>query len=58
MAFTKIDHKTYEGTIPPGSDLVIAEKGNEEKTALILYGFDEIGDFDSEFTEPVYGFMD
>jgi hypothetical protein len=55
--FTKIDPKTYKGGIPRGKDLVIAEDGDEEDTALVLYGFDEIGMMDGEFTNPVYGFM-
>ena len=41
--------------IPPGEDLVVFEKGDTE-SALVLYGFDEIGMFDSDFTNPTYGF--
>jgi len=55
--FKKIDQNTYIGGIPPGKDLVVAEEGNEVDTALVLYGFDEVGYLDSEFTKPVYGFL-
>lgn len=58
MNFTQINPDTYEGEIPSGTELVIMEKGDQTgETALTLYGFDEIGMFDSEFTSPVYGFM-
>jgi len=57
MTFEKIDVNNYEGVIPAGKDLVIAEQGNEEDTALVLYGWDEVGLMESEFTKPVYGFM-
>ena len=36
---------------------ITASDGDEEDTALVLYGFDEIGMMDDEFTNPVYGFM-
>ena len=45
----------FVGTIPVGEDLVVFEKGDPE-SALVLYGFDEIGMFDSDFTNPTYGF--
>ena len=58
MKFTKIDINDDSITgIPVGKDLVIAEQGNEEDTALVLYGWDEVGTMDSNFTNPVYGFM-
>ena len=58
MNFTQINPDTYEGEIPSGTELVIMEKGDQTgETALTLYGFDEIGMFDSKFTSPVYGFM-
>jgi len=41
--------------IPPGEDLVVFEAGDTE-SALVLYGFDEIGMFDSDFKNPTYGF--
>ena len=55
--FIQINIDTYEGSIPNGTDLVVAEKDNVEETALILYGFDEVGEFDDSFKEPVYGFL-
>lgn len=45
-------------SIPKGMDLVVGERGAVRETALVLYGFDEIGEFDSDFINPVYGFMD
>ena len=56
MDFIKIDH-TYVGGIPSGYDLVVAEEGDIEDTALVLYGFDEMGDLDENFKKPVYGFL-
>lgn len=56
MNFTQIDPDSYEGVIPTGTELVVMEKGDLD-TALILFGFDEIGMFDSEFTNPIYGFI-
>ena len=35
---------------------VVMEKGQPE-TAMVLLGWDEVGLFDSEFTNPVYAFM-
>ena len=55
--FTEIDVNTYSGNVPTGTDLVVAESGDVEETALVLYGFDEIGMFDDEFNNPVYGFL-
>jgi len=46
---------TFAGTIPVGENLVVFEKGDPE-SALVLYGFDEIGMFDSDFSNPTYGF--
>jgi len=34
---------------------VVMEKGKPE-TAMVLLGWDEVGLFDSEFTNPVYAF--
>ena len=56
-AFQKINVDTFEGTIPTGKDLVVAEEGDEVDTAMILYGFDEVGSLDEAFTNPVYGFL-
>jgi len=57
MTFTEIDVNTYSGNIPTDTDLVVAESGDVKETALVLYGFDEIGMFDDEFNNPVYGFL-
>jgi len=54
--FTKINPNTYEGVIPSGCDLVVTENG-DINSALTLYGWDEVGMFDSEFTNPTYGFL-
>ncbi len=50
-----INIKTFSGSIPTGKDLVVFEKGNPD-SALVLYGFDEVGMFDSQLKHPVYGF--
>ena len=56
--FKKIENiKTFEGSIPSGFDLVIAEENNVVDSAMVLYGFDEVGMFDDEFVNPVYGFL-
>ena len=63
------DIDKYEGTVPNGYDLVVYEKGEEEwlgtdaslkaggPLQLFLYGFDEIGAFDSDFNTPAYAFV-
>lgn len=52
-----IDIDTFEGVIPPGEDLIIFEKGETDASnANILYGFDEVGDFDHLYKNPTYGF--
>ncbi len=57
LKFRQIDPKTYEGGIPIGFGLVVAEKDDIVNSALDLYGFDEIGLFDAEFKQPIYGFL-
>jgi hypothetical protein len=57
MDFKQINPQTYEGTVPTGYDLVIAEEGHILESALILYGFDEINLFKNDFTNPIYGFL-
>lgn len=52
---TTIDIKTFNGSIPTGKDLVVFEKNNPA-SALVLYGFDEVGMFDHQFKNPIYGF--
>ena len=48
--YTEVDIDTAEGDI---DDYVVMEKGKPE-TAYVLYGWDEVGLFDHEFTHPVY----
>lgn len=55
MSIEIINIKTFTGSIPTNSELVVFEKNNPN-SALVLYGFDEIGMFDSEFKQPTYGF--
>jgi hypothetical protein len=57
MTFKEININTYHGLIPSDSFLVIAERGNELLTAVILYDFDEAGIYDGDFTNPIYGFL-
>ena len=64
MVFTEIDNN-YEGGVPVGTDLVVVElddvlNGSFE-SALVLYGFDEVGNFTEntmEIVNPVYGFLE
>ena len=56
MSIDAIDIETFKGVIPPFTDLVVYEKDDSEH-CLVLNGFDEVGQFDSEFKEPRYGFM-
>ena len=46
----------FVGSIPTGHELVVMEKG-DSTTAMTLFGFDEIGDFDHLFKNPQYGFI-
>lgn len=55
--FIQINPNTYQGRIPPGTDLVIAEEGDVRDSALILMGFDELSLFENEFKKPVWGFL-
>ena len=50
--YTEVDIDKAEGNI---DDYVVMEKGKPE-TAYVLYGWDEVGLFDHEFTNPVYAF--
>jgi hypothetical protein len=52
---TIININTFSGSIPTGHDLVVFEEGNPN-SALVLYGFDEVGMFDSALNNPIYGF--
>lgn len=56
LEFIPINIKTYEGIIPKNYDFVVTENGNVNE-AYVLYGFDEIGDFDSILNNPIYGFL-
>ena len=49
-----INIETYEGIIPSGSNLIIYEKGDTPSKGIVLYGFDEVGIFDSQFNNPTY----
>lgn len=53
--FTEIDMDTYKGGIPAGSELVVTEGGDPD-TALVMYGFDEVELWKSEFKNPKVGF--
>jgi hypothetical protein len=33
------------------------EENGSTNDSLILYGFDEVGMFENEFSKPVYGFL-
>ena len=39
-------------------DLICYEKGTDPMNGLVLYGFNEVGMFDSEFRCPAYAFCD
>ena len=54
--FTQTGVETFEGQVPAGSDLVVMQRGDED-SAMVLYGFDEIGEFEEKITDPVYGFF-
>jgi len=47
----------FEGMIPSGHDLVIYEKGDSPEQGYVLYGFDELEMFQSDFKQPAYGFL-
>lgn len=55
--FIKIDIGKFKGSVPSGYDFVIAEERDIINSACVLYGFDEVGLFDHEFSKPVYGFL-
>jgi len=64
MKFIEITHNEFTDThdsIPNGYDLIVVEKSdidnNKLDTAMVLYGYDEIGLYDSDFTNPVYGYL-
>ena len=47
----------FEGDIPDGHDLVVYERDGNPDDGYVLYGFDEVGDFDSAFKSPQYCFL-
>jgi|TARA_B110000459_G_C16128204_1_gene281107 hypothetical protein len=51
------DIKSFEGTIPEKFDLVCYEASGDPMDGMALYGFDEVGDFDSYYIEPTYCFL-
>lgn len=50
--YKDIDINNYEGLIE--GDLVVYEKGGNPDDGYVLYGFDEVGMFDSDFKVPQY----
>ena len=50
-----------ENIIPQGQHLAVIERSDFYKDdydqALILYGWDEVGTFKSEFKDPIYVFI-
>lgn len=61
MTFKEINLRNDNGMIPAGSELAVIDRKDlmedDMDQALILYGWDEVGVFDSEFNSPVYGFI-
>lgn len=56
MTHTDIDIDTFQGIIQ--GNLVVYEKGGNPDDGFVLYGFDEVGMFDDEFTTPQYCMME
>ena len=56
MTHTDIDIDTFQGIIQ--GNLVVYEKGGDPDEGFVLYGFDEVGMFDDEFTTPQYCMME
>ena len=57
MKMIEMDIKTFKGIVPTGYDLVVYEKEGDPLNGMVLYGFDEVGDFDSYYIEPTYCFL-
>ena len=51
-----IDIATFTGEWPRGKELVVYEKGGDPDDGVVLYGFDEVGEFDGRFQNPQYCF--
>ena len=60
MKMTEINIRN-ENIIPQGQHLAVIERSDFYKDdydqALILYGWDEVGIFESEFKDPIYVFI-
>jgi hypothetical protein len=56
-----IDLSEENLTIPAGFDLVVHDKSHSDFQAaskgIVLYGFDEIGDYSHEFPNPTYSLI-
>lgn len=50
-----------ENIIPNGQHLAVIERSDfykdDDDQALILYGWDEVGIFESDFKDPIYVFI-
>ena len=50
-----------ENIIPQGQHLAVIERSDfykdDDDQALILYGWDEVGIFESDFKDPIYVFI-
>ena len=47
----------FAGEIPAGHDLCLFEKGGDPMDGCVVYGFDEIGEFDCLLQNPQYAFV-
>lgn len=56
-AFLNIHVASWDGPIPDGHVLVVHERTGTPDDGYVLYGFDEIGLFDSAFTAAAYSFI-
>jgi len=62
--FIRIHHGEFNDrhdTIPTGYDLVVVEQSdidnNTFDSAMVLYGYDEIGLYDNDFNNPIHGYL-
>ena len=65
LNFTEISHNEFNDghdSIPAGYDLVVVEQSdidnNTFDSAMTLYGYDEIGLYDNDFNNTVYGYLE
>lgn len=56
-SFIDININTWQGAWPQGHELVVHERGGDPDDGYVLYGFDEIGEFDDEFAHAAYSFV-